>query len=249
MRETAARKAKTRLPPMTMPDFTDETQLDNPVWSCLTTRHAHLAMGGRLASRYPGEFSPLGGIPAAAAENVDALQALVGVGEDLSVAGEYVSELPSSWETQLRIRVAQMIRRERAPLPESSAQISVLSSADVGDMLALVDLTHPGPFRDRTIELGTFLGIRRHGRLLAMAGERMWVGNYREVSGICTHPEAQRLGFARALMSHLINRMLKAGQTPFLHVDSTNERAMALYEALGFVRRAAFPLVHAKRIR
>jgi predicted GNAT family acetyltransferase len=232
-----------------MSAFTDENALDNPVWSCLATRHAHLAKGGRLALRYRPEFSPLAGIPAAAAENVEALRDLVGVGEDLSVAGAYVPEPLADWETQQRIRIAQMIRRETAPLPEGGAQISVLSAADVGDMLALVDLTHPGPFRVRTIELGTFVGIRRHGQLLAMAGERMWVGNYREVSGICTHPDAQRRGLARALMGHVINRMLSAGQTPFLHVDSSNERAIALYEALGFVRRAVFPLVHAKRIR
>jgi predicted GNAT family acetyltransferase len=232
-----------------MSAFTDENALDNPVWSCLATRHAHLAKGGRLALRYRPEFSPLAGIPAAAAENVEALRDLVGVGEDLSVAGAYVPEPLADWETQQRIRIAQMIRRETAPLPEGGAQISVLSAADVGDMLALVDLTHPGPFRVRTIELGTFVGIRRHGQLLAMAGERMWVGNYREVSGICTHPDAQRRGLARALMGHVINRMLSAGQTPFLHVDSSNERVIALYEALGFVRRAVFPLVHAKRIR
>jgi len=232
-----------------MSAFTDENALDNPVWSCLTTRHAHFAKGGRLALRYPPEFSPLGGIPAAAVENVEALRDLVGIGEDLSLAGPHVPEAPANWETQHRMRIAQMIRRESAPLPEGSAQISVLSASDVGDMLALVDLTHPGPFRVRTIELGTFVGVRQHGQLLAMAGERLWVGNYREASGICTHPDAQGRGLARALLAHVINRMLSAGQIPFLHVDSTNERAIALYETLGFVRRAAFPFVHAKRIR
>lgn len=232
-----------------MSAFTDENVLDNPVWSCLTTRHGHLAKGGRLALRYRPEFSPLGAMPAGAAENVAALQDLIGIGEDLSIAGAHVPEIPANWETQHRILIAQMIRRETSRLPENGAEISVLSAIDVRDMLALVDLTHPGPFRERTIELGTFVGIRRHGRLLAMAGERMWIGDYREVSGICTHPEAQRRGFARALMGRVINRILSAGQIPFLHVDSSNVRAIALYERLGFVRRTAFPLVHAKRIR
>jgi len=231
-----------------MPDFTDESELDNPVWSCLTTRHAHLAQGGRCAVRYPVEFSPLGALAAGAPEYVEALQALVGVGEDLAVAGAHVPEMPPNWETQHRIRVVQMIRRDRAELPERVAKVSVLSAADVGDMLALVDLTHPGPFRHRTIELGTFVGIRQHGKLLAMAGERMWIGNHREVSGVCTHPEFQGRGFARALMGRVINGMLRAGQIPFLHVESGNERAIAVYEALGFVRRGTFSLVHAKRI-
>ena len=93
-----------------------------------------------------------------------------------------------------------MIRRETAPLPEGGVEVAVLSATDVGKMLALVELTHPGPFRERTIELGTYVGVRQHGRLVAMAGERMWIGDHREVSAVCTHPEAQGRGLARALM-------------------------------------------------
>lgn len=232
-----------------MPDLFDDNALDNPVWSCLTTRHAHLALGDGLALRYPGEFSPLGALPAAAPDNIAALQALVEVGGDIAVAGAHVPELPAQWETLHRIRVVQMIRRDSTPLPEGDAEVSVLSAADVGDMLALVELTHPGPFRSRTVELGAFVGIRQHGRLLAMAGERMWIGDHREVSGVCTHPEVQGRGYARALMRRVINRMLRAGQTPFLHVESVNDRAIAMYEGLGFVRRAEFPLLYAKRMQ
>src|ERR1022692_278638 len=101
--EEGLRRLERRQQPM--PDVTDESELDNPVWSCLTTRHAHLARGGPLAARYPVEFSPLGGIPAGAPDNVEALQALVGVGEDLSVAGAHVPEMPSNWETQHRLRI------------------------------------------------------------------------------------------------------------------------------------------------
>jgi ribosomal protein S18 acetylase RimI-like enzyme len=231
-----------------MSDFIDETELDNPVWSCLSTRHSHLAQGGPLALRYPAAFSPLSGMPTGAAENVEALQNLFGVGEEFDVPGEYVHETPPKWETRGRIRVAQMVRRDKAPLPVEGEQISALGAADVADMLALVALTHPGPFRERTIELGAFVGIRRQGRLLAMAGERMWIGDYREVSGVCTHPEARGSGFARALLGHVVNRMLGAGQIPFLHVDSRNERAIALYQALGFDRRAEFPLVQLRKV-
>lgn len=119
---------------------------------------------------------------------------------------------------------------------------------DVAEILALVELTKPGPFRSRTIELGTYLGIREGGRLVAMAGERTWVGDFREVSAICTHPDAQGRGYARALMGRVINRMLRAGETPFLHVESSNIRATDIYLALGFIRRTEYPLLHAKRI-
>ena len=227
----------------------DDSALDNPVWSCLATRHAHLAQGGRLALRYPADYSPLGGLPTEAGEDVAALNALVEVGDDLAVTGPRVPDLPANWETLHRIRVVQMIRRERTPLPEGDAPVTALTSSDVGDMMALVDLTHPGPFRNRTVELGKFVGVRHDGQLLAMAGERMWIGDHREVSGVCTHPDAQRRGLARALMGRVINRMLRAGQTPFLHVESGNEQAIAMYHALGFVRRAEFALLYARRTR
>ncbi len=67
-----------------------------------------------------------------------------------------------------------------------------------------------------------------------MAGERMWIGDHREVSAVCTHPDAQGKGLARALMAHVVNRMLAAGQTPFLHVLSGNERAIAHLRGPGF---------------
>ena len=225
----------------------DEPGLDNPVWSCLTTRHAHLALGNRHALRYPFEFSPLSGLPAAAPENLDAVQALVAIGDAVAVAGAHVPEWPKNWDTLHRITLWQMVRRDTSPLPEGPAEIVPLSASDVADMLALVELTHPGPFRERTIELGAFVGVRERGRLLAMAGERMWIGDHREVSGVCTHPDAQGRGFARALMARVINRMLGVGQTPFLHVESANARAIHTYESLGFVKRAEFPLLYAMR--
>jgi predicted GNAT family acetyltransferase len=224
-----------------------EDALDNPVWSCLTTRHAHLALGNHHALRYPLEYSPLSGVPAAAPDNLKALQALVAIGDAVAVAGAHVPEWPGNWETLHRITLVQMIRRETSPLPEGRASVVPLSAADVADMLSLVELTHPGPFRERTIELGAFVGVRDGGRLLAMAGERMWVGDHREVSAVCTHPEAQGRGFARELMARVVNRMLRAGQTPFLHVESGNLRAISTYEGLGFVRRAEFPLLYAQR--
>ena len=203
--------------------------------------------------RYPPEFSPLSGLPAADPDNLEALQSLVEVGDAVAVAGAHVPEWPASWETLHRIRIVQMVRRDATPLhvagTAGGSDIVVLTADDVGDMLALVELTHPGPFCERTIELGKFVGIREHGRLLAMAGERMWVGDHREVSGVCTHPDAQGRGFSRSLMGRVINRMLRAGQIPFLHVESTNERAIAMYTGLGFTRRAELPLLYAKRKR
>jgi ribosomal protein S18 acetylase RimI-like enzyme len=221
--------------------------LDNPIWRALTTRHAHLAEGGALARRYPADISPLAGLPAPEAANLAALHALCEVGDELGVFEAEVPALPAAWEVLRETRITQMVRPARAHLPEADVECQPLGAADVADMLELVALTQPGPFRTRTVELGRFVGLRDRGRLVAMAGERMWIDGFREASGICTHPDVRGRGHARALTAYVVNRMLERGETPFLHVLSANDGAIELYRTLGFVHRAEFLLLHAKR--
>ena len=223
--------------------------LDNPFWSALTTRQAHFALGGALARRYTPDVSPIAALPAAGPANVAALRELVAVGDDAGLVGPHAPVLADDWEVLYESTIVQMIRPDPAPLPEDDADVVRLARGDVEEMLALVELTKPGPFRSRTIELGAYIGIREGGRLVAMAGERSCAGAFHEVSAVCTHPDAQGRGLARALVGRVVNRMLREGETPYLHVDSRNPRAIELYLALGFVRRALFPLLHAQRVR
>lgn len=223
--------------------------LDNPFWSALTTRQAHFALGGALARRYAPDVSPIAALPAAGPDNVAALRDLVAIGDDAGLVGPHAPALPDDWEILYESTIVQMFRPDPAPLPEGDADVVRLARGDVDEMLALVDVTQPGPFRSRTIELGVYIGIREGGRLVAMAGERSCAGAFHEVSAVCTHPDAQGRGLARALVGRVVNRMLREGETPYLHVDSRNPRAIELYLALGFVRRAEFPLLHAQRVR
>ena len=221
--------------------------LDNPIWSSLTTGHAHLALGDEVARRYPPAISPLTGLSRSGPETVASLEAVVEIGDDIGIFGP-VAPLPPNWETLRQACITQMIRVDDAPLPEGEIEAVTLGDADVDQMLALVELTEPGPFRPRTIELGRYIGVRERGRLIAMAGERMWVDHCREVSAICTHPDVRGRGYARSLIGRVVNRMLRAGQTPFLHVYSTNRQAIDVYLMLGFIRRTEFSLLHARRI-
>lgn len=104
-------------------------------------------------------------------------------------------------------------------------------------MLALATLTKPGPFLPRTHCLGEFWGVREDGRLLAMAGERMKLDGFTEVSGVCSHPDARAQGYAGLLSRHVAARVFARGETPFLHAYASNQGAIRLYERLGFVVR------------
>jgi len=111
-------------------------------------------------------------------------------------------------------------------------------------MMALVKLTEPGPFAARTVELGTYIGIRSGGQLIAMAGERMRFPGFTEVSAVCTHPDHRGRGHGSALVRTLLRAIRHRGETPFLHIFSDNVRARALYQALGFsLSRALFVTV------
>ena len=225
-----------------------ERALDDPIWSCLTTRQAHFAAGGPLARRYVPAISPIGALSGTGPAHIASLEALVEAGNDIALFGPSVPALGPKWEVLFEATLTQMIRTGRSFLPEGDADVSPLDRADVAEMMALVELTKPGPFRPRTIELGSYIGIREGGRLVAMAGERMWVGSFRELSAVCTHPEAQGRGYAKALIARVVNRMLRAGEKPFLNVESGKRRVVDMYAALGFTVRTSYPLLHAKRI-
>jgi len=121
----------------------------------------------------------------------------------------------------------------------------------IGDLKAIVeDIVYLGSLSDvpdseglhlaisLTHRLGRFIGMRDKGKLVAMAGERMRVPGFAEISGVCTHPEHRGKGYAKALMQIVARAMLERGETPFLHAYAAHEATVALYGTLGFHVRA-----------
>jgi predicted GNAT family acetyltransferase len=139
--------------------------------------------------------------------------------------------------------VIQMLSQQPPAEVETGESVLDLSAEDVPDMLELVRLTEPGPFLPRTIEMGHYIGIRKEGRLVAMAGERLYPSGYREISAVCTHPDHQRKGYAQLLVSRLARENWQHGVVPFLHVSPGNTTAQRLYERLHFHARREFPLL------
>ena len=113
-------------------------------------------------------------------------------------------------------------------------------------MLDLTGRTKPGPFLPRTVELGGYLGIRRAGRLVAMAGERFRPPGYTEISAVCTDQEWRGHGFASRLTRAVAAAIVARGETPFLHAVATNVNAIRLYKSLGFSYRRDMLFIAAK---
>ena len=70
-----------------------------------------------------------------------------------------------------------------------------------------------------------------------MAGERMRLDGYQELSAVCTHPDYTGRGYAQRLLAILCNLAFDRGFTPFLHVYADNERAIGVYRKMNFVDR------------
>ncbi len=213
--------------------------LDNPIHGALTTRQAHLGDHHPPASKFHSEISILGGFAEREA-GLPALATLLAPGERVGV---FMDEPPttSAFTVVASAPLLQMIHDGEAPtthaVPEIESQIVSLTEADAAEMIALAQLTKPGPFNRRTPEMGEFVGIRVGGALAAMAGQRLRVPGHIELSAICTHPDHIGRGFGAALTHWQVSQILAAGERPFLHVRGDNDRAIGLYARLGFAPR------------
>jgi len=210
--------------------------LDNVIWTALTSRHRNLAQGDDLALRYPALIAPFAAMIDRTSASFQSLGTLLPAGDQIALFTLEEVIPPSSFSVVKRDLVDQMVL-DSIRAPDGSAPIVRLEARDVPDMLALVEATHPGPFGPRTIELGQFIGIRRDGMLVAMAGERMRVDGFTEISAVCVHASCRGQGLAAELVSTLARSIASRAETSFLHVFNSNRAAIELYRKLGFVLR------------
>jgi ribosomal protein S18 acetylase RimI-like enzyme len=209
--------------------------LDHAVWASLTGPHAHLAEVLGRAARYLTDVSPYVALsPDLDVTAWDDLAALAGPGAVVPVAGVGTA-LPAGWEVVARGEGMQMV--DAGVRAEEYPDAVRLQTEDVPEMLDLAIRTRPGPFLPRTIELGTYLGVRRGGALVAMAGERLHPPGWAEISGVCTDPAHRGQGLATRLIGAVAAGIRDRGDTPFLHIAGHNVDAIRLFASLGFTLR------------
>jgi len=214
-------------------------QLDNPIWNALSTRQLQFAEGDGFARRFQADIGPLAGLPQQSAEAYHSLRRLFKPGEPAVLFLEEEPRLPEGWALLKHDSLVQMICPD--PPPDSTCAgvpLEALRFDDVPAMLELTALTEPGPFRERTFELGGYLGVRHERRLAAMAGQRVSPPGLTEVSAVCTHPDFRGRGYAQLLVAAVARAIHERGEVPFLTSYAHNANAIRVYESVGFrVRR------------
>lgn len=216
--------------------------LDRPVWSALNGPLASLAIRREQGEGAAVRLDPDIGVFVAAADGSPDSQALL-----TALSREYPGAgLVEPEGTPIEAVLPDVPILSRAPCvqmiaaaltiggPAADIDFQTLGEADADEMLALATLTRPGPFRKGTLRLGGFIGVRREGRLIAMAGERMKVDGFTELSGVCTHPDFRGLGLAGVLSRAVVSRILARGEQAFLHAYAEHAATVTFYEGLGF---------------
>jgi ribosomal protein S18 acetylase RimI-like enzyme len=220
----------------------------------LNTALAHLALRRGLALKFPREVTPFSALLENTAAALTDLHSLLEPSETTWVVSfEQPPSIPG-----ITIGGPYLVRQFEWPtdatLPPLSSDLPIepLTCAHGAEMVELTTIAFPGFFRIRTCEMGPYFGIRDHGRLVAMCGERMNIrhlceGEFHEISGLCTLPEFRGRGYAPALLAYLLHHHRAAGLRSYLHVASDNTTAIALYQRLGFRPRGEFPLYSLRR--
>jgi GNAT superfamily N-acetyltransferase len=225
----------------------DLSKLDNPAWHALTERHANFATGINELKRYDPNIVLFAGYHRNAKNIAAKFDELLSPGESFFLFDDYPA-LPPNYMVETVVQCMQMVCETPVPVAITE-NIVPLHESNHEEMYTLVSEVFPGYYLPGTAIMGDYFGIFKEGKLVAMAGERLCMDGLTEISAVVTHPEYTGRGYAQQLVTHLDDKNLQEGIIPFLHTGSNNERAIKIYELLGYKKRRIIPVTKIKRMR
>ena len=211
-----------------------EELLQNPVYNALLSGDRHLSIGNDQVKFFDEQVSPFAGFETGYTNGFTDLYDLLPAGRKILYATPSFIEEPTGWKIRHEIKGLQFVYTADREPEQIFPGIIPLGPAHVDEMVQLAALTKPGPFGTKTIDFGYYFGIFEREKLAAMTGQRLHVQHFSEISAVCTHPDFTGKGYAFRLLQHQVQLIIQQGQQPFLHVREDNDRAIALYQRLGF---------------
>lgn len=219
----------------------DSKVLDNPVWHALQTVHKSFASGADSIKKYPSDILRMMGSEMPESADLKEIETWISPKDKLFMVGD-LPPVPPNWTIIRKLDCVQMICSEPVKSDfKSNVEMMQLAESHYGEMMELINLVQPGYFYKNTPLLGNYFGIKKDNQLVAVAGERLCLTGFTEISAVVTHPSFTGNGFAQQLIAKVANKNLDEGSVPFLHFVSTNTRARKIYELLGFKERKLIP--------
>ena len=221
------------------------TKLDNPVWFALSEQHRHYCLplvGGKF---YDPLYCPFGSFIDSSSQS-EMISLYSKLTPDFYIVG-HQPVLPPEVMLTDELICQQMVIKNAAPI-DFTEEITLLNEKHEADLRHLINLVQPGFFKEKTIQLGNYYGIYRSGTLVAVAGERMKLDEFTELSAVVTHPLHTGNGYAKQLVTFVVNSNLNQQKIVFLHVNKNNLAAISLYEGIGFSVRRQISFWHIRRI-
>ena len=220
----------------------EEDKLDSPVWYSLEETHQSFCLSYEGAKFYDPSYCPFGSFQS------DEKSEFVTREYSANCADFYVVGDQTNCAEGLIINknnvCHQMILKHSLQIMVGERIVELSRSDQKQELIDLVNLVQPGFIKDQTPSLGTYFGIYKNSMLVAAAGERMKMNRFTEISAVVTHPLYTRKGYAKQLLKHLVDKILKENKVPYLHVSETNLNAVKLYYSLGFTSRRKISFWH-----
>lgn len=211
--------------------------LDNPVWNATISFNNHLTTGNDKVKIFHEEVGPFAGLQTFDLASFSSLYDMISQNRAAAILSTEDLKIPEYFKIKDLVKVLQMTGENIQPSVKSYDEIVSLEKKEVPQMIALTQLTHPGPFLQRTIEFGNYTGIFKEDKLVAMAGQRLHPYQYIEISAVCVHPDHAGKGYAKSLINKQLDMIIANESIPFLHVRADNENAINVYKHLGFTVR------------
>lgn len=213
--------------------------LDNPIWNALNTGSAKFSHGDGKCKFIRPDMGFFSGMPSYEKEDINHLHATCTLGQRVILFTPGHIELKDNWLVLNDHDLLQMVCLDDLEFEMTPAPMIDLADQDIPAMIELTGLTKPGPFMERTIDFGGYIGLFEGDRLVSMAGKRLCPDPYVEISAVCTHPDFLGRGLSTRIMKSVIADIRDSGKIPFLHVYPDNFSAVKVYERLGFEARAS----------
>ncbi len=208
--------------------------MQNPVYHALLSGDRHLSFGNDKVKYFDEAVSPFAGFEQDYKKGFSDLYELLPSGRKILYATTSLNTQPTGWQLKHEIKGLQFVYKAGQLIKTEFPDVIPLTEMHVEQLMHLAKFTKPGPFGKKTINFGSYYGIFEKEKLVAMTGQRLHVQNYTEISAVCTHPDHTGKGYAYTLLQHQLQLILQMDQQPFLHVRDDNQRAITLYQRLGF---------------